>query len=635
MSTERIDDEFIAAVEGRLRAGQRVRRLLPSGGRMHIDRLVPYLCVHRTENALDAPSAALVSTQASHLIAGLDDPDPRLGELVARVGRILADRLGSFLLVEVWEREPSSPMPVMELTATDRPLRFRLSAPTRDGVSLVALERGMRGRVDETEDDDEILAETTSTDSPTPPDLEPLLSVSDLDHDRGLAAVGIAVDPVYRRDGIEYPAMRSDVVRRFGERLRHGLWEFTDETTDLGLPHPLALGRRTLGGAAWNVDRRIEEVDNAFDFLWLVTPLNTNRAWERFRRGGYRSDPAFDYRPLPFDPELLKRRLFDIPIERVEDPIVLPLFREKQEELDQQITMLRTRGDERFLFGSLALYGRVEEELLDTAESLLARLPADAEPPRRTRRIDAEAFVPRARLEIERYRERYRAFDATVETCTDLASHLLVSRDRLLVDRDTAIAEERVEALLHHEIGTHLVTYFNGRAQRLRQFSCGLAGYEALQEGLAVLAEYLCDGLTAGRLRTLAARVVACDDLVRGASFVDAFRRLVDAHGFEPAAAFRIVTRVYRGGGLTKDAVYLRGLEEAIAFLNGGGDVRRLLVGKIATRHLPFIDDLIHRNFFRPPPVMPLYLELEVARERIAGLAEGDGLERLVETARP
>ena len=44
----------------------------------------------------------------------------------------------------------------------------------------------------------------------------------------------------------------------------------------------------------------------------------------------------------------------------------------------------------------------------------------------------------------------------------------------------------RVEALLSHEVGVHLFTYFTGDAQGLRLFRSGLAGYDGLQEGLAV-----------------------------------------------------------------------------------------------------------------------------------------------------
>jgi hypothetical protein len=71
-----------------------------------------------------------------------------------------------------------------------------------------------------------------------------------------------------------------------------------------------------------------------------------------------------------------------------------------------------------------------------------------------------------------------------------------------------------------------VLTYYNGRAQPLRQLYTGLAGYDELQEGLAVLAEYLADGLDASRMRVLAARVVAAHSVEHGATFTDTFRML-------------------------------------------------------------------------------------------------------------
>ena len=84
-----------------------------------------------------------------------------------------------------------------------------------------------------------------------------------------------------------------------------------------------------------------------------------------------------------------------------------------------------------------------------------------------------------------------------------------------------------------------MLTYYNGRAQPFRQLYSGLAGYDALQEGLAVLAEYLVGGLTRPRLRLLAARVLAAQSVTDGASFVDCFRQL-EGQGFDQRTAFGI-----------------------------------------------------------------------------------------------
>ena len=86
-------------------------------------------------------------------------------------------------------------------------------------------------------------------------------------------------------------------------------------------------------------------------------------------------------------------------------------------------------------------------------------------------------------------------------------------RDSFLIGRDAQVPRLRVEATLAHEIGTHALTYFNGKQQPLREFFTGMADYESMQEGLAVLAEYLVGGLSRPRMRMLAGRVIAVQSI--------------------------------------------------------------------------------------------------------------------------
>ncbi len=150
-----------------------------------------------------------------------------------------------------------------------------------------------------------------------------------------------------------------------------------------------------------------------------------------------------------------------------------------------------------------------------------------------------------------------------------------------------------------------------------------MAGYDGLQEGLAVLSEYLVGGLTAARLKLLAARVVAVRSMLDGASFVDLYRDLTEAHGFAGRTAFTIATRVFRGGGLTKDAAYLRGLTEVLKHFRSGGSIEPLLVGKFGAEHLPLVQELLRRKALRPPPLRPGYLNDPEALARLDAVKSG------------
>ncbi|NQT37773.1 MAG: DUF1704 domain-containing protein, partial [Planctomycetes bacterium] len=395
--------------------------------------------------------------------------------------------------------------------------------------------------------------------------------------------------------------------------------------------HYYALGRRAMVKAVWEVDRRMADVSDSFDFLLQCTPINTESAWGQFKRAGFEKAPTFYYRPLAVEPELLKRRLHTIPIERIEDPTLAHLFRQRQDELDRRITMLADVGTPRFLLGSLQIYPDVEPSLLIQANRLLEAIPSRQRGKAVGRQWDASAFAKRALAEIEYYRQRYPEFSATVAIRNDIYSGMLVSGGDLLVGRHTRIPADRVDALVQHEIGTHLVTYYNGRAQPFRQLYTGLAGYDVLQEGLAVLAEYLVGGLSGPRLRLLAARVLAARYLIDGASFVETFRLLHRSCEFSQQTAFTLATRAYRGGGLTKDPIYLQGLVEILAYLEHGGDLEPLLVGKIAADHVPLMRELQLRQILRSPPLRPRYLDKPDVRDRLARLRQGAAMEKLIQ----
>jgi hypothetical protein len=111
--------------------------------------------------------------------------------------------------------------------------------------------------------------------------------------------------------------------------------------------------------------------------------------------------------------------------------------------------------------------------------------------------------------------------------------------------------------------------------------------------------------------------------MLEGASFVDTFRELNSNLGFEKAATFNLVARVYRSGGLTKDAVYLRGLVGLLSHLQRGGNFENLFVGKIAESHIPVIEELQWRGVLKKAPLMPHYLHLPTTQRLLEDLAKG------------
>ena len=242
--------------------------------------------------------------------------------------------------------------------------------------------------------------------------------------------------------------------------------------------------------------------------------------------------------------------------------------------------------------------------------------------------IDAQEFAQMAREEIAFLQQQESQFTTPVRVREDI-SGVMVNRGTLNISEQYRLSRRRARALIQHEIGTHVVTYYNGRKQPLNIFSLGVPGYEELQEGLAVLSEYIVGGLSNSRLRIIAARVIAVQHMLLGNSFIDTFTLLVDQYRFQPETSFQITMRVYRGGGLTKDALYLKGIMNVLEYVREGQNVYLLLMGKIRNDYLPIIKDLLQREVLVPPALTPRYLFPEYS-ERWREVTEKANIYRLV-----
>ena len=611
-----------AAFLGRLRDGLRdgtpVRLDLPEGGVVFADHAAPFLAVHRCaghatgDPALDARAACaeahrLVTTQPAYVLTSDPDPD-RACATVRQVAAALADATSDepVLTVEVWAPVDDGP-DLDAIDPFDRAPGFTLyTTPEGPGAAVVDVLCDALSEIEVAGQGAQVDHVVTS--EVAPPGLPPLR----------LGGIGLAVDAVFHnaRDGEFYPRVLERVRAALAPALR-------DSAAAASGTAPAQIGRQTLEPAALAVDRGLSAVAESFGFLLQVTPVNAAAAWHDFQQARCEQAPELLYRPLTFDPDRARRELFALPLGEVEDPVVEALLRESRDDIEAHIRMVLDVETPQFLPTSERVYGVPDDDLVDLAHRLVATLDQRPAPTAGEEVVGATAFAAAARAELTSYHAQCRAVPVEVEVRDDITASLMVSRGRLLVGADAQIPAARVPALLAHEVGTHVLTYANGRAQPLGLLHHGLAGYQDLQEGLAVLGEWLVGGLTAGRFRTLAARVLGARTLDQGAGFVDTFRTVRDQAGLSDRAAFGVTVRLHRGGGLTKDMVYLRGLRDLLRHLGDGGPFWPLFVGKIALRHLPAVDSLRQRGVLAVPPLVPSYAADPAARARLARAAAG------------
>ncbi len=365
-----------------------------------------------------------------------------------------------------------------------------------------------------------------------------------------------------------------------------------------------------------SIDRALTEIAGRLPILMLVTPINVPEARRAFFEASSR-DPEFVYAPLP-DLDAIDKELKAVNPEQATDPVLIHMARDLHRELERRIDLLRVRGTDRFLVAAVEEYGHVERSLLGLANDILGAFPRR----RRTQeRVAAEGVALLMRREIDHYRRQFPELAARVEV-RRTAVGVMVENGHVLIGADTTIDADRVEQLVQHEIGVHVLTHVNGGVQPIRMLSLGLAGYDEAQEALGVLAEHLSGGLKPRRLRILALRVIAAQSVTDGNTFRQTFE-ILKGRGTDRQTAFTTALRAHRSGGMTKDALYLRGLERLLGYLREGGRLDTLLLGKMSLEYEPLVVDLLERGVLVEPPLRPRFLESADAQARLAEIRAG------------
>ncbi|TYR32147.1 DUF1704 domain-containing protein [Sphingobacterium phlebotomi] len=572
-----------------------IHKQIPNKGKIVFNKIVPYLFIYRVpDSGKDRMLSELTKSELASVILLPNGDDDQVSQWIPKLASALADEFGTCLLIEVWNAP--------EDQNTD--IAVHLSQK-----NALVLAEYLKKNI-ETEAPELLVELKKETKLPRPPRLPLLVNTADTKSNIVLS-LGISVRKIYEdSDGVHLPLL----ARVFRESLAKGLsrlfFEFVRLYTTAKATEFKMKGQEKLYAEIYDVDRALAKESQKFDFLLLVTPTNSHDAWLQFKKDKYRKAPVFHYRPIPIDPDIVKRNLYNLRIEDIYDPTIAYLFRDKRRELDDMMTMLASRGTSDFKYGSLMVFGNVDEQLYELAKAVLTAIDSISQTVKQKadeEYLDAKAFAQLAEEEISFLQQQSPTFKTSVRVRDDIAG-VMVNHGVLNISKQYKISKRRALALIQHEVGTHIITYFNGKEQPFSFFRLGVPGYEQLQEGLAVLAEYLVGGLTNERLRILAGRVIAVQHMLLGHSFVETFDMLHEEYGFSMNTSFTMTMRVYRSGGLTKDTAYLQGFKELIQYIQDGKDLNLLTIGKIREDYLPIVHDLIQRGVLRPPRIKPRYL---------------------------
>ena len=596
-----------------LKEGQRTVTDLPLGGRLFLEHDVPSLLIYRdVEN--DRATRRLVMSGASYLIIGRKNFNyykTFILELTAKMSK----KFGAFILLEIYSGDNKSNT-------------FKIKGPAHKlPVALDVLKDNLE-KISSKQYPLELSVTIEQTKNRIPENEKPLFNIEDI-KELGGTLIGLEVPPVYRdQRGEVFPVYFRDFRDQFIQAIQKAIFEFVRIQTTSKLANYHALGKRKIHETVFEIDKQLSQIESSYQFLLLVAPVNIQSLRKEFFESHFKKINRYHYRLLPVDPDILKRKLFNLRIDEIDDPSISYLFDEKREEIDHELTMLKERGSENFFYSSVRLYKGLEKNVIAEAELILRNIPED-HTEHLKEKISSREFGNMAKEEFEYFRGQDANFGCKVHIRDDV-NVMMVSKGELYLPSDATMTRKGAKALIQHEIGTHALTYYNGAQQPLSQLSSGLANYDALQEGIAVLSEYLSGGLSGNRLRILAGRVIAGAALLDGADFHEMFFKLYSKYDFSKERAFNITSRMFQGGGFLKDIIYLKGLVRLRDHLANGGDLQPLLSGKFALKHLPVIEDLANRGLVSPAKLKPRYMTHRDFNKKINKLKKGLSLSKMI-----
>ncbi|WP_411895178.1 flavohemoglobin expression-modulating QEGLA motif protein [Winogradskyella sp. A2] len=339
----------------------------------------------------------------------------------------------------------------------------------------------------------------------------------------------------------------------------------------------------------FDIDGNLNRLVKNIEVLNYINPLNIASEKKKFFSAKYNYEPEFKYPKIRFNGYKLHRLFFSQRLERIIDDDIRQLYEDIIYEYSGLIECIETIGHGRkFYFNSLKSFGTPTEKDLENATFILRFDDSD---------FNEEMLpmynVTEARAYFDEFSKRYDfKYNIKISNNLSAAAMVLNNTQTLVLRKSHKFSLNQLKVLTNHEIGVHMVTTFNGLDQPLKVFSNGFPNNVETQEGLAVYSEFMSGCLTIERLKELAFRVIAVDSLHKGYNFADTFHLLHSQHKLNRDKAFTITLRVHRGGGFTKDHLYLRGIRNVYKYAKSDNDLGVLLTGKVSQEYIPTIEKL-------------------------------------------
>jgi len=271
------------------------------------------------------------------------------------------------------------------------------------------------------------------------------------------------------------------------------------------------------------LDKKLVSLCKNIETLNFINPINLANERKKFQSSKNKVSPKFRYKQLNINPYQFREQLHKLPVDNIMDADIQQLYRHTVDNLATKIDLLTSIGNDDFVYNSLRYYGEPDENDIANAEFIL-RAPDIVNE-------NNEACF-NADDAIEYYTEQAQTWGlkCRIEKSSRLVAKAMVNNDKqlLLINKDAHFSSTELKAYAFHELGIHMLTTINGKNQKLKIFSLGLAGNTHTQEGLAIFSEYCSGNLTLARLKILALRVIAVKYMLTYGDFSKTYQLLID-----------------------------------------------------------------------------------------------------------
>ncbi len=337
-------------------------------------------------------------------------------------------------------------------------------------------------------------------------------------------------------------------------------------------------------------DDKLAQVAEQLKLLSAINPTNISEQKELFLSHP-EFEPRFTYRPHTADTRGLLRDLSKLPV--VDHPLY-SIFDARRKELTAQLELVNAVNTNAYAGAAVEAFGGISAKI-EKAAWKAAREGLQS-PPDESPTLN----LKQAEERIMAYLKSHKLGHWQMKRKADSAVDMQVTKQNVLLMREGATFQEnRLEALLVHEIGTHVFRLENGRKQPWRIFERGTANYLRTEEGLAIWNQNRI-GLPLGAEKTASPALhVLTIKKAMECGFLECWKWLTDEMKLSPNRAWHHCLKAKRGmedtgqpGALTKDAVYFIGLQEVEQYLQKGGDIQSLYGGKITTDIVPILTQM-------------------------------------------